>query len=321
MYESFYGLKHKPFALSPDPEFLFLGKKHQTALTMLEYGLFNQAGFCVISGEIGAGKTTLLRALLDKIEINITVGMITNTHQSFGELLDWVLSAFDIHGPDLSMVEKHQRFIDFLVEQYAEGKTTLLIVDEAQNMTPSALEELRMLSNVNSEKDQVLQIILAGQPALKDTLRLPELTQFAQRISVDYHLGTLDEDETCAYIQHRLHVAGAEQTIFTEEACESIYEYSGGTPRLINLLCDTAMVYGFADQSESIDQDLIDEMVQERMKNSIVPLFDKKKQRTKKPKKISAENSETNKQDDRDISRLMSETTTVDMAAAAKKKL
>ncbi len=272
MYESFYGLKEKPFSMLPDPGFLYLSKKHQKALTLFEYGLMNNAGFSVISGEIGSGKTTLLRKLLENMDRTITVGMITNTHQGFGELLDWVLSAFDIHEKGLSQVEKHQRFMDFLIEQYAARKTTLLIVDEAQNMAADKLEELRMLSNVNADKDQVLQIILAGQPELKDTLRLPELMQFVQRISVDYHLGSLDEEDTCAYIAHRISVAGAEEAVFTEEASKLIYKYSGGIPRLINLLCDTAMVYGFADQQAVIDEDLVAEMIIERMENSLVPL-------------------------------------------------
>ena len=272
MYESFYGLKEKPFSMLPDPGFLYLSRKHQKALTLFEYGLMNHAGFSVISGDIGSGKTTLLRKLLENMSHRITVGMITNTHKQFGELLDWVLSAFDIHEKGLNEVEKHQRFVDFMVEQYATKKTTLLIVDEAQNMTAEKLEELRMLSNINSGKDQVLQIILAGQPELKDTLRLPELKQFVQRIAVDYHLTSLDQEDTRGYINHRLFVAGANEVIFTDEACDMIYKYSGGTPRLINLLCDTAMVYGFADQLAVIDEDLVAEMILERMENSMVPL-------------------------------------------------
>ena len=272
MYESFYGLQTKPFSLLPDPGFLYMGKKHKVALALLEYALMNNAGFCVITGEIGAGKTTLLRKLLENIEDNITVGMITNTHQSFGELLDWVLSAFGIHEPGLSKVEMHQRLVDFLLEQYANNKSTLLIVDEAQNMPAATLEELRMLSNINSEKDLVLQIILSGQPGLRDTLRKPELLQFVQRISVDYHLDALSIDESCAYIQHRLVTAGAETDVFTPEACRLIHAYSEGIPRLINLLADTALVYAFADQKQMVGADIIEEMVSERMENSIMPL-------------------------------------------------
>ena len=274
MYQSFYGLNDKPFSMLPDPAFLYLGKKHQTALTLLEYGLYNHAGFCVISGDTGAGKTTLLRQLLNNVDDTVVVGMITNTHQSFGTLLDWILSAFNIHQPNMDKVEMHQLFVDFLLEQYAKNKNTLLIVDEAQNLPAETLEELRMLSNVNSEKDQVLQVILAGQPALKDTLRRPELMQFAQRIAVDYHLEHLSLEETCGYIQHRLKTSGATKDIFTPNACVRIHSYSGGTPRLINLICDTVLVYGFADQNLIIDENLIDEMVAERMKDSVVPILD-----------------------------------------------
>ncbi len=273
MYEQFYGLRDKPFSMLPDPEFLFLSKKHQSALTLLEYGLMNNVGFCVISGETGAGKTTLLRKLLGRIDDSYRVGMITNTHQSFGSLLDWVLSAFNLHDPDLTQVEMHQKLMDFLIAEYAQKRKVLLIVDEAQNMNAATLEELRMLSNVNSEKDQLMQVILAGQPALRETLKIPELMQFAQRIGVDFHLGDLDVTETCHYIQHRLKTAGAQKNIFTPAACARIYNYSGGVPRLINLLCDTVMVYGFADQQPVIDVDMIDEMVQERMQDSVVPLI------------------------------------------------
>ncbi len=275
MYEAFYGFKEKPFSMLPDPGFLYLSKKHQAALTLLEYGLLNQVGFCVISGEAGSGKTTILRALLERVEDNVTVGLITNTHQSFGGLLDWVLSVFNLHRPNLTQVEMHQLFMEFLIEEYANGRTVLLIVDEAQNMKADALEELRMLSNVNSEKDQLMQVMLAGQPALKETLRLPDLKQFAQRIGVDYHLDVLSVLETCGYIQHRLTVAGAKKDIFTPAACERIHNYSGGTPRLINLLCETVLVYGFADQQDTIDVELVDEMVLERMKDSVVPIVNR----------------------------------------------
>jgi len=288
MYEAFYGFKEKPFSMLPDPGFLYLSKKHQAALTLLEYGLLNHVGFCVISGEAGAGKTTILRALLERIGDDITVGLITNTHQSFGGLLDWVLSAFDLHKPNLTHVEMHQVFMDYLIEEYANNRTVLLIVDEAQNMKSDALEELRMLSNVNSDKDQLVQVVLAGQPMLKETLRKPELMQFAQRIAVDYHLDSLSLKETCGYIQHRLKTAGAQKDVFTPAACERIHCYSGGTPRLINLLCETVLVYGFADQQEMIDVDLVDEMVLERMKDSVVPIVNRDAAK-KDNKKISDE--------------------------------
>lgn len=273
MYESFYGLTEKPFTLLPDPDYLYLSPKHQRALTLLEYGMMNQAGFSVICGDTGAGKTTLIRRLLTELGDDTKVGLITNTHHSFGELLNWVLMAFGLDGEGKNKAQMHQMFIDFLIEQYALNKHTVLIVDEAQNMKADTLEELRMLSNINADKDQVLQVILAGQPALRETLRKPELMQFAQRIAVDYYLESLSVEETNAYIHHRLKVAGTENAIFTDAACEAIYKYSGGTPRLINLLCDTALVYGFAEQSEEINEQLVHDVVREQHSNSIIPTF------------------------------------------------
>jgi len=273
MYESFYGLKEKPFTLLPDPDYLYLSPKHQRALTLLEYGMMNQAGFSVICGDTGAGKTTLIRRLLSELGDDTKVGLITNTHHSFGELLNWVLMAFGLDGDGKSKAQMHQMFIEFLIGQYAQNKHTVLIVDEAQNMSADTLEELRMLSNINADKDQVLQVILAGQPALRETLRQPELMQFAQRIAVDYYLESLSVEETQAYIDHRLGVAGAQNTIFTKDACEAIFKYSGGTPRLINLLCDTALVYGFAEQNQTINEQLIHDVVREQHSNSIIPTF------------------------------------------------
>ena len=273
MYESFYGLKEKPFTLLPDPEYLYLSPKHQRALTLLEYGMMNHAGFSVICGDTGAGKTTLIRRLLTELGDDTVVGLITNTHQSFGELLNWVLMAFGLEGEGKTKAQMHHIFIDFLIEQYAQNKHAVLIVDEAQNMNADTLEELRMLSNINADKDQILQVILAGQPALRETLRKPELMQFAQRIAVDYYLESLSAEETKAYIHHRLKVAGAEQVIFTDDACNAIYKYSAGTPRLINLLCDTALVYGFAEQTEVINVQLVHDVVREQHSNSIIPTF------------------------------------------------
>ncbi|MCW8855212.1 MAG: AAA family ATPase [Gammaproteobacteria bacterium] len=275
MYETFYGLKEKPFSMIPDPEYLFLSPKHQRALTLLEYGMMNQAGFSVICGDTGAGKTTLIRRLLNELGDDTTVGLITNTHQSFGELLNWVLMAFGIDSEEKSKAQMHQIFVTFLVEQYAQNKHTVLIVDEAQNMSADTLEELRMLSNINADKDQVLQVVLAGQPALRETLRKPELMQFAQRIAVDYYLEALNKEETSTYIKHRLKIAGAEKNIFTEDACAAIYQYSGGTPRLINLLSDTSLVYGFAEQKQTVDADIVNDVVREQHSHSVVPTYRK----------------------------------------------
>ncbi len=274
MYETFYRLKEKPFTLLPDPGFLYLSKQHRMALTLLEYGLTSQAGFTVISGEIGAGKTTLIRHLLNNMDQEYTVGLITNTHRGFGELLQWVLQAYGIEHKGMDKVEMHQRFIDFIIDEYAHNRRTVLIVDEAQNMDAETLEELRMLSNINADKDVALQVVLSGQRELRDTLRSPELVQFAQRITVDYHLEPLNEEETAGYIRHRMEVAGGDPDTFTERACAAVYRYSNGVPRLINLLCDTALVCGYADQTLRIGAVLVTDVAREKQQGGIFPVFE-----------------------------------------------
>ncbi len=271
MYESFYGFREKPFSLLPDASFLYLSEKHRMALTLLEYGLMNQAGFTAITGQIGTGKTTLIRHLLTKMEQQHRVGLISNTHRSFGELLQWILMAYGLPHSGKSRVEMYQDFMDFIISQYGAGKRTILIVDEAQNMAPETLEELRMLSNVNADKDQVLQIILVGQKELRETLRRPDLVQFAQRIAVDYHLDPLQAEETPEYIRHRLGKAGGDPDLFEAEACARIHQASGGVPRLINLLCDTALVYGFAEQTARIGTELVDDVIRDKQQGGLFP--------------------------------------------------
>ncbi len=234
------------------------------ALTLLEYGLMSQAGFSVISGDIGTGKTTLIRKLLSQIGDDIRVGLISNTHQSFGELMQWVALAFDIPHAGKDKVQLYQQFIDFIINEYAKGRRTVLIVDEAQNMSAETLEELRMLSNINADKDQVLQIILVGQRELRDTLRRPDLVQFAQRIAVDYHLEPLSREEVSEYIHHRCKVAGGKPDLFSDQACEAVFELTKGVPRLINTLCDTVLVYGYAEQRERVDAKLVQDVGQDK---------------------------------------------------------
>lgn len=272
MYETFYGFNEKPFSLLPDPGFLFLSDKHSAALTMLQYGLMNQAGFTVITGEIGSGKTTLIRHLLDEVSYEITVGLVSNTHRTFGELLQWVLLAFDLEYRDKKKVELYQTLADFIVKEYNQSRRTVLIIDEAQNLDAEALEELRMLSNINADKNQILQLILVGQPGLRETLRLPELHQFAQRIAVDYNLQPLNLEETWRYIRHRLKVAGGDPSLFDTKACAAVYYYASGTPRLINVLCDTALVFGFGEQKRKIDVDVIIQVAHEKQKGGIFPV-------------------------------------------------
>jgi type II secretory pathway predicted ATPase ExeA len=246
MYEAFYGFKEKPFSLTPDPEFLFMSQQHESALTMLEYGLTLHGGITVITGEIGSGKTTLIRRAIQMLDSQFTVGIISNTHSNIGELLKWVLFAFDLDYRSKDKAELYHIFIDFIVKQYEANRRTLLIIDEAQNMNVETLEELRMLTNVNTDKDQILQLLLVGQPELADKLRQPALRQFVQRITSDFHLTPLGFRDTREYIQHRLTTAGGQAGIFDDMACGAVHYQTKGVPRLINTLCDAALVYGFA---------------------------------------------------------------------------
>lgn len=273
MYETFYGLKEKPFSLLPDPAFLYLSRQHEMAITLLEYSLENQAGFCVITGKAGTGKTTLLRRLLNQIGDDVSIGLITNTHHSFGELLRWILHAFSLDDGGDNRARQHRIFTDYLIAQYAKNRRTMLIIDEAQNMSAAALEELRMLSNINSEKDFLLQVILVGQAPLRELLRHPELEQFAQRVAVDYHLDGLSCEETRGYIRHRLRVAGGEHELFTDDACDAVFAHSGGIPRLINLLCDLALVYAYGGQAAVVTGELVEQVVSEREQHGALPVF------------------------------------------------
>ncbi len=281
MYQAFYGFRQKPFTLLPDPSFLFLNKKHRLALSMLQYGLLSEAGFTVITGEIGSGKTTLVRYVLEEIGDDLTVGSVTNTYRSFDELLQWVLLAFNLEYRGKSKVELFQALTEFMVQEYEQGRRTVLIIDEAQNLEPEALEELRMLSNINTDNNQVLQLVLVGQPGLRETLQRPDLHQFAQRIGVEYHLERLDLEETWQYIRHRLTVAGGDPDLFDTKGCAAIYYYTQGTPRLINVLCDTALVCGFAEQITRISAELIGEVIRDKAMGGIFPLVKEKTDKVK----------------------------------------
>jgi general secretion pathway protein A len=273
MYERHFGLKLKPFALTPDPEFLYPSRQHSMALTMLEYGLESQAAFSLLTGDIGSGKTTLVRRLLRQLGDQVAVGLISNTHGGFQSIHGWALSALGIAPADDSDIAKYEGLVDSCVREYGRGRRTLLIFDEAQNLSVEVLEELRLLSNINSEKDLVLQILLVGQPELRIKLSRPELKQFAQRVSVDFHLRPLDRNETHAYIRHRLAVAGGTATLFLPEAIEFIYSQTRGVPRLLNQLCDFALVYAFADGRTTIDADLVAQVLRDRNDGQALPTF------------------------------------------------
>ena len=271
MYEAFYQLREKPFTILPDPDLIYWGKMHSMAFTMLEFGVMNTAGFTVITGEIGSGKTTLLRHLLKKISPGITVGLISNSPQGRQELLQWILMSlgqpFEGDYPNLF---KHLQ--DYLYGQFANGRRTILIIDEAQNLEPDALEHLRMISNINADKFQILQLILVGQPQLRDLLLSPKLHQFAQRISSDFHMRPLDEKEVANYIGFRLQAVGSPRPLFTAEACRLIAAASGGIPRMINVLCDTALVYGFANDKKNVSDQLVRDVIADKQQYSIFPV-------------------------------------------------
>ena len=271
MYEAFYQLREKPFSILPDPDLIYWGKMHSMAFTMLEFGVMNNAGFTVITGEIGSGKTTLVRHLLKKISPNMTVGLISNSPQGRHELLQWILMAVDqpFEGEYPHLFKRLQ---DFLYGQYANGRRTILIIDEAQNLEMEALEHLRMISNINADKFQILQLILVGQPQLRDLLLAPKLHQFAQRISSDFHLRPLDDREVANYIAFRLQAVGSPRPLFTKEACTLIASASGGIPRMINVLCDTALVYGFANDKKVISDQLVRDVIADKQQYSIFPV-------------------------------------------------
>lgn len=275
MYEKFYKLKEKPFRIVPDPAYLFMSPKHQNALTYLEYGLTEGTGFILLTGEIGAGKTTLIRHILNDIESKMEVAVIFNTNINSDQLLNLIINEFEL-GIEENKIKALESLYQFLIEKYSAGKRILLIIDEAQNLSKEVLEEVRMLSNLQSDNKVLLQIMLVGQPELKRKLKTPELAQFAQRITVSYHLPNLSRTETGSYIAYRLERGGGMADIFNPQAVNLIYKASNGNPRIINMLCDASLVYGFADEIETINADIIEQVIKDN--DSINYHFETEKQ-------------------------------------------
>lgn len=266
LYCKHFGLKERPFTLLPDPDFLFWSEQHRNAFSVLEYGILTRAPIAVLTGEVGAGKTTLLRQLLRSVKETQRIGLVANAHGDRGELLHWVLQSFGMTAdPSEGYVQLFGRLQEFLIEEYAAGRRAVLIFDEAQNLSRETLEELRMFTNINSEKDELLQLILVGQPELLQTLRHPQLTQFAQRVAASYHLPAMDRDTVVAYIHHRLTVAGARGQIFADEAASLVHEGSGGIPRLVNLICDYVMVYAFARDLDHVDAATVQKVIDDKI--------------------------------------------------------
>ncbi len=258
MYQEFYGLKEKPFVLTPDPQFLYLGEGHQTAIESLIYGIQQKEGFMLIVGDIGTGKTTICRALLGKLDENVNTALIFNSFLTEEELLESILQDFGFPSKGRSRKERIDALNKLFIYYLSHGKNAVLIIDEAQNLSSPVLEQIRMLSNLETEKEKMLQIILVAQPELEQKLKSPELRQLNQRIAIRYHLSPLSRVELESYVYQRLNTAGAQGSItFSRSAFDEIYKFSKGTPRLINLLCDRSLLGGYVDQTHHIDKGII----------------------------------------------------------------
>jgi general secretion pathway protein A len=272
MYEKYYNLRERPFALSPDPEYLYLSRVHSEALDSLRYGVESRAGFIVVTGEVGAGKTTLLQTLLQRLDNRTTVARVVNTTLEPRELLEAIALDFGLDTTGKSKPVLLRDLGHFLVDQRAQGKRPLLVIDEAQNLSAAALEEVRLLSNLETEKSKLLQILLAGQPGLRDTIASPQLEQFRQRIAVSYHLTALDEPDTTSYINYRLaHAALGEPLTFPADAAAMVHRASGGVPRIVNVICDAALVFGYAEERPRVDTQLLQEVLVELRSTGVLP--------------------------------------------------
>ncbi len=248
MYLDFFALKEHPFQITPDSDFLYMSEAHARAKAYMDYAIRNKDGFVVITGEVGSGKTTLIRKLLSEFDDNVLVAKIFQTQLDETEFLQAVLVEFGLNPFNAKKVELMDMLSTFLIESFLQSKQLVLIVDEAQNLSPRVLEEIRMLSGLETQKQKILHVILVGQPELNNTLDSPELEQLLQRVRLRFHISALSEPETRNYIAHRLRKAGSgDREIFSEDTIPLIYQYSGGIPRLINTLCDTALMCAFAD--------------------------------------------------------------------------
>ena len=262
MYESYFKLRIKPFELVPDPHFIFLSKSHKKALSFLAYGIQERSGFILLTGEVGSGKTTLIRDIYNKHFDRIVLAKIFNTCVTSEQLLAMINDDFGLPVQGKDKVTLIRDLNSFLVEQYACGNQPILIIDEAQNLGAELLEEIRMLSNLETDDSKLLQIILVGQPELRTILAAPQLMQLRQRININCHIQALNREETAQYITHRLDVAGnADAAEFPVETLDYIFRYSKGIPRLVNIICDFLMLSAFAEETSTISIDMVREVI------------------------------------------------------------
>jgi len=257
-YMDFFGFAERPFTLVPDPDFLFWSAQHRRAYSVLEFGILSRAPITLVTGGVGCGKTTLLRELLRQFEDRVTVGLISNAQGGRGELIQWVLNSLGVpFDPRVGYVQLFQKLQDFLIEEYASGRRVVLIFDEAQNLSAESLEELRMLTNINTGKDEVIQLVLVGQPELRDMVLDPSLRQLAQRIAASFHLLPLDEKAVRELISHRLRSAGGTGQEITDGACRIIFGATHGVPRLVNQLCDMSLLYAWSMDHHQVDEHVV----------------------------------------------------------------
>lgn len=264
MYLNFYNLNEKPFSVTADPNFLYLSKKHREAISHMQYGIEQRMGFLEITGEIGTGKTTICKALLNTLDEHTKTAFILNSNLSEIQILQAIVEDFGIKLKNKNKLTMLNELNKFLLEQIKLKNNVVLIVDEAQNLKPSLLEQIRLLSNLETEKEKLLQIILVGQPELKEKLLSPELAQLRQRIAIRYHISPLDRRELEAYIHHRLGIAGANnRDLFKEDAFDQIFKFSKGVPRLINIICDKGLLAGYAAEKKIISADMVRQCARE----------------------------------------------------------
>ncbi|SDW80174.1 Type II secretory pathway, component ExeA (predicted ATPase) [Roseicitreum antarcticum] len=258
-YLDFFGFGQRPFSLTPDPEFIYWTAAHRGAYAMLEYGLSTHAPITLLTGEIGAGKTTLLQYFVEALGDDVTLAMVTNTRPGTRDILQWLLPELADEDPADERVFK--KVMEFFIHEYNEGRRVVLIIDEAQNLSHQALEELRMLTNINVGKDDVLQLYLVGQPELRDMVRRPDLIQFAQRVAANYHIPVMDPPTVGHYIAHRVKVAGGQPNVFSKQAAELIHEHTAGVPRLVNQLCDLSLTYAYAHENRMVKRQIVQSVI------------------------------------------------------------
>jgi type II secretory pathway predicted ATPase ExeA len=265
MYEEHFGLKEKPFSLIPDADSVYFSPSHRSVFTMLEFGLLESVGITLITGAVGAGKTTLVRHLLRRIESKtLNIGLINTAHTAYGSLLRWIIDAFAVPGADGDEGQMLQALRKYLEKTHAAGRRAVVIIDEAQNISEHDLESLRLLTNLNADKQQLLQIVLVGQPELLDVFYNPAMSQLAQRVSAEHHLDPLSLSDTIRYVRHRMSAVGGDGDVFKPDAMMVVYFFSGGIPRVINTLCDTGLVFAYALGTHRVTFDLMVDVVRNK---------------------------------------------------------